>query len=46
MSNQGHHTKWCRKNNQFADDTVLIIVADNESSAEPVKVTDQFKQIS
>ena len=38
------HTKWCRKQiNQFADDTVLIIAAEDESL---VKVIDHFKQIS
>ena len=34
------------KNNQFADDTVIIIAAEDESLAEVVKVVDHFKQIS
>ena len=35
-----------KKINQFADDTVLIIAAEDESLAEAVKVIDHFKQIS
>ena len=45
--NQRYQTKWCRKKiNQFADDTVLIIAAEDESLAEVIKVVDHFKQIS
>ena len=34
------------KNNQFTDDTVLIITAEAKWLAEAVKVIDHFKQIS